>query len=69
MSKNGKPVIAQPRQVCLNCGTRYGNKFIGAARWDVGICGCCGRRDSVADPRDFGYLVEDWIKNAIKPSF
>ena len=51
----------QPATVCSSCGGRYGRRqsTIGAT-WYRGRCGVCSQETDVTEPRDFGYLGNDW---------
>ena len=51
----------QPKQVCWDCGVRYGTAFRdGVSSYWRGRCGVCHQDKSVTEPRDFGYLNRDW---------
>lgn len=55
----------QPVWVCAPCGERYAS---GAARsrvatWHPDTCGVCGEETSCTEPRDFGYLRDDWTSH------
>jgi hypothetical protein len=53
-----------PTWLCWPCGELYGNRQCGVATWHTGICGICGSRVSVTEPRDFGHLKDDsWKKH------
>lgn len=48
--------MSYPRWVCEDCGKTYGRRPVREATWHLGICGICGERTSVTQPRDFGHL-------------
>ena len=51
----------QPATVCGACGFRFGpRKSTVGATWYMGRCGVCGHETDVTEPRDFGYLGNDW---------
>jgi len=50
----------QPEWVCQICGTRYGAFKAYDARKHQDDCGPCGIFTSVADPKDFGYMLVGW---------
>ena len=52
----------QPSWVCQPCGLTYGARVPAVATWHKDTCGVCGARDSVTEPRDFGYLSVAWYK-------
>ena len=45
-----------PQWVCVDCGTKHGNRPCGVATVHEDICGVCGKLTSVTEPRDFGHL-------------
>ena len=54
----------QPKQVCHACGVLYGTEFRdGYYIYWTDKCGVCGKTTSVTEPRDFGYLNNDWKKH------
>lgn len=48
--------------VCIDCGNKYGRHKCGISTWHEDTCGICGKRTSVTQPRDFGYLKKDWYE-------
>jgi rRNA maturation protein Nop10 len=57
-----KPDPKYPAWVCIPCGEEFGRD---AARWRVatfheGMCGVCGEKTAVTEPRDFGHLHDRW---------
>jgi len=55
----------QPNEVCNGCGIRYGTEFRdGYHTYWKGQCGVCHTKGDVTDPRNFGYMNNDWKKHA-----
>lgn len=52
----------QPNWVCFDCGNKYGNGFPEGHVCTVheGICGVCGKKKPVTEPRDFRWLKKEW---------
>jgi len=53
----------QPGWVCMQCGSKYGHRLPRMATWHKDTCSVCKRETAVTEPRDFGYLKEEWMKN------
>lgn len=53
-----------PQWVCSDCGDKYGRGMPHGhlSCWHEDICGVCGEKKAVTEPRDFGYLKEGWDK-------
>jgi anaerobic ribonucleoside-triphosphate reductase len=52
----------QPAWCCAKCGEKYGRRQAGLATWHLDTCGVCGKESVVTEPRDFGYLKPEWVK-------
>ena len=48
--------IEYPEVICAGCGTKYGRWACRIATWHFNVCGVCGQRGAVTEPRDFGHL-------------
>lgn len=57
-----------PRQICFDCGKRYGRRLPELATWNNGECDVCGFKSPVTEPRDFGHLNKGWERHAKRPS-
>jgi rRNA maturation protein Nop10 len=49
-----------PVWVCRPCGQRWGRHGCGVATWHTDVCGLCGAKTSVTEPRDYGHLRDGW---------
>ena len=52
----------QPMWACMDCGMTYGKRQPGIASWHIDTCGVCGKTKIVTEPRDFGYLKPEGVK-------
>lgn len=68
-----KTKITYPDYICDLCGTRYGRWWQldathpahHCATYHIGDCQLCQTKDvPVTEPRDYGYLIDDWEKYA-----
>lgn len=59
-----KPCAQQPHWVCESCGNRYkAGKWTEISTWHYGKCDVCQQPKAVTEPRDCGYLTEEWMKH------
>jgi hypothetical protein len=57
----------QPTWVCVPCGEKYSlGNGTDMSTFHDGTCHVCGKKASVTEPRDFGYLKETWVDHVIK---
>lgn len=57
----------QPMWVCHECGMKYGNRHPNYTTCHNGVCGVCGERRIVVEPRDYGYLDMERVKREEPP--
>ena len=55
-------VRAYPEWICSPCGNKHGNGMPEGhlATWHAGVCGICGAKTGVTEPRDFRGLKPTW---------
>lgn len=54
-----------PTWICSPCGFKYGQRtdYNGfTATFHSGTCDVCGRLADVTEPRDYGHLRAEWVK-------
>ena len=53
----------QPGWVCKDCGNLYRMRKPQdrISTWHMDTCGVCGKEKNCTEPRDFGYLRQDWL--------
>lgn len=51
-----------PVWVCVPCGVKFGKNVqeTRISTFHIGVCDVCGKEDAVTEPRDFGYLKDNW---------
>lgn len=69
----GTTITPQPEWVCSSCGEKYGlwwqnGVYTGPSKHDatfhVDDCRVCKKHVPCTEPRDFGYLVKEWMDHS-----
>lgn len=51
----------QPTWVCLECGEKHrAGDWFNFSTWHEGVCGVCRQKKPVTEPRDCGFLKQEW---------
>jgi len=67
MSENNKTISKPyPAAICRACGEQYGDRRPKMITVYAGICGICGARKHVTEPRDYGHLRDGWQNHVEK---
>lgn len=51
-----REVMMYPKEICRECGLKYGRSVPDITTWNPGTCDICKKVTDVTEPRDFGHL-------------